>query len=58
MNALIIGLIGLVVGAWRAKRRGGTAGDIATWAIGHALTFMIGVVVILMTYDFIKFYVL
>ena len=58
MNLILIGLVGLLVGALRARRRGGTAGDLATWAIGHALGFMLLTVVVLATYDFIVFYVL
>ena len=58
MNALIIGIVGLLIGIFRAKRRGGTFGDMVTWGIGHALAFVIATVVVLMTYDFITFYVL
>ena len=58
MNLVIIAAIGLLVGIFRAKRRGGTLGDMATWGLGHALGFALLTVVVLATYDFITFYVL
>jgi len=58
MNALIIGIVGLLVGIYRARRRNGSFGDMVTWGIGHALAFFIATIVVLMTYDFITFYVL
>ncbi|SOH92393.1 hypothetical protein SAMN06273572_101238 [Monaibacterium marinum] len=58
MNALYIGLVGLAIGIFRAKRRGGSIGDMVTWGIGHALAFVIVTIVVLMAYDFGKFYVL
>jgi len=58
MKALIIGIVGLLVGIIRAKRRNGGFGDMMTWGIGHAVAFTIATIVVLMTYDFIAFYVL
>ncbi len=34
----LVGLVlGLVIGAWRAKSRGGTRADMAQWAVAHGL---------------------
>ncbi len=53
MYLVAIALAGALIGGWRAKKRGGKPGDIATWAIGHGIAFVIAVVVVLMLYDFI-----
>ncbi|RED12823.1 hypothetical protein [Pontivivens insulae] len=52
MNALIIGIIGLVIGAWRARKRGGKAADMATWGLAHGFAFTVVAFFILMWFDF------
>jgi uncharacterized protein HemY len=43
------GLFGLLLGGWRAKKRGGNWADIAQYAVGHGIAFMlVGFVISLM----------
>lgn len=35
------GLFGVLLGAWRAKKRGGNLADIAQYAAGHGIAFLL-----------------
>lgn len=37
----IAGLLGIVLGAWRAKKRGGNAADMAQFAVAHCIAFLL-----------------
>ena len=37
----IAGLFGIALGAYRAKKRGGNWADMAQYAAGHAIAFML-----------------
>ncbi|MEN8891885.1 hypothetical protein [Planktotalea arctica] len=47
----IAGLLGAVLGAFRAKKRGGNWADIAQFAVGHAIAFaLIGFILTLIVH--------
>ncbi len=37
----IAGLFGIALGAWRAKKRGGNLADMAQFAAGHGIAFLL-----------------
>ena len=37
----LAGLFGIVLGAWRAKKQGGNLADMAQFAAGHGIAFLL-----------------
>ncbi|WP_316015622.1 hypothetical protein [Roseobacter sp. HKCCA0434] len=57
MYAILIGLVGILFGAVRAKRRGGTAADMVAWGLGHGFAFVALTVFVLAVFYFFRIYV-